>query len=37
VKDQINRDASGKGAKPEGVNPEAPLAEPSKPAEPPKP
>jgi tetratricopeptide (TPR) repeat protein len=42
VKDQINRDASGKdakaaGAKPESVNPEAPLAEPVKPAEPPKP
>jgi Flp pilus assembly protein TadD len=40
VKDQINREASGKdakaeggnpeGAKPEGVNPEAPLAEPKK-------
>jgi Flp pilus assembly protein TadD len=38
VKDQINRDASGKkdaqpggAAKPEGVNPEAPLAAPAKP------
>ncbi len=42
VKDQINREASGKdakaeGANPEGVNPEAPLAEPAKPAELPKP